>query len=62
MCGRGGIHGRGMCGGEGGACMAGRYAAAGGMHPTGMHSCSAMFLHCFTINVEEMGKDLMIHF
>ena len=47
-----GVHGGGMCGrgvcvawghalaGEGGACVTGEMAtAAGGTHPTGMHSC-----------------------
>ena len=38
----------------------------GSAHPTGMLSCVfndfAIFLHCFTITVQEMGKDLMIHF
>ena len=36
----GGMHGRGVCMSEG-ACMAGETAtAAGGTHPTGMHSCT----------------------
>ena len=35
------VHGRGACVVGGGACMAGEMAiAVGGMHPTGMHSCS----------------------
>ena len=37
-CMHGGMHGRGCV--VGGACVAGKMAiAAGGMHPTGMHSC-----------------------
>ena len=49
VCMAGGMHwGRGVCMGAcmaggvwwGGACVAGKMAiAAGGMHPTGMHSC-----------------------
>ena len=38
--GMGGIHGRGWACVVGGMCMAEETAtAAGGMHPTGMHSC-----------------------
>ena len=50
MCGRGhawqGVHGRGRHTWRGGAGMAGEMAtpAAGGMHPTGMHSCFADIL------------------
>ena len=46
---QGGMRGRGMCGrgdvcGRG-ACVAGETAtAADGTHPTGMHSCSQLFL------------------
>ena len=36
------VHGRGVCMAGWGACVAGEMAtAAGGMHPTGMHSCFA---------------------
>ena len=38
----GGMHGGGVRGRE--ACVAGEMAtAAGGTHPTGMHSCSLIF-------------------
>ena len=42
MCMARGVHGRGRHVWQG-ACMAGEMAtAAGGMHPTGMHSCSRL--------------------
>ena len=42
-CMAGGIHGRGPC--VGGGSMAGETAtAAGGTHPTGIHSCLLQFL------------------
>ena len=41
-----------------GACMAGEMAtAAGGMHPTGMHSCLHFFLNFWTNTVKNFPKN-----
>ena len=42
-------------------CMLGYGQQAGGTHPTGMHSCSSIFLYCFPLFLFFLKRNSLLH-